>query len=273
MSFKKSVKNLIWELKKEKIIPIFKEQPDLIFEGKIAFVCGATGGIGYAISKMLIENGCKVILTGRNEDKLINLKKEFGEKCCYVVMDLKDSSQYASCVAQSVSKFGRIDFFIHSAGIHTSFNGFGFFDVTEKDYDDIMKVNLKSAFFLSKQLSEYFIKNRIKGRILLISSQRALEPAWSPYRLSKKGLCGLVEGLAEVLTPYGIVVNGIGPGPTNTDMINYVESDGIYAKDSPIHRYTTTVEISNVAKMLLSSSGDTIIGQTIFMSGGMGIID
>jgi len=100
-----------------------------------------------------------------------------------------------------------------------------------------------------------------------------LEPAWSPYRLSKWGIKGLISGLAQQLLPYGIIVNGIGPGPTATSMQPYNDGDSIYTNQNPINRYTMPDEIAVYAEMLVSDLGNTIIGDTIYMSGGRGIIE
>ena len=117
------------------------------------------------------------------------------------------------------------------------------------------------------------IPRKINGHILIISSQSALEPSWSPYRLSKRGIEGIIEGMAQRLIEHQIVVNGLGPGPTATTMQDDLIDGSIYTADNPIGRYTMPEEVAEFAKMLVSDLGNTIIGQTLYMSGGRGIID
>lgn len=116
-------------------------------------------------------------------------------------------------------------------------------------------------------------RKKIKGHILIVSSQSALEPAWSPYRISKLAISGLIKGMAQRLIGHGIVVNGIGPGPTATSMQKNYDGTNIYTPLNPIQRYTMPEEVAEVAKMLVSPLGDTIVGDTVYMSGGRGIIE
>ena len=107
----------------------------------------------------------------------------------------------------------------------------------------------------------------------MISSQSALEPSWSPYRISKNCTANITKGLAQELIEYGITVNGIGPGPTATKMQGFSEKDTLYTEQNPIKRYTTPEEIAEFSIMLVSNFGKTVVGDTIYMSGGRGLID
>ena len=108
---------------------------------------------------------------------------------------------------------------------------------------------------------------------MLISSQSALEPAWSPYRLSKHGISEITKGLAQRLLEHNIIVNGIGPGPSATGMQPYEQGGSITTDGNPIGRYTMPEEIAQYAVMLVSELGDTVVGDTLYMSGGRGIIE
>ena len=113
----------------------------------------------------------------------------------------------------------------------------------------------------------------VKGHILIISSSRGSEPAWSPYGLSKWGTNGMVKGLAQVMIQYGIVVNGIAPGPTATDLLGVKEGDSIYTTENVIGRYAKPLEISAYAKLLVSDLGDMVVGEMLHISGGRGCFD
>ena len=270
---KRFVKNASALLKRKKIIPVVVEKTEGLLSGKRALIIGGDGGIGFAIAKEFVNSGCQVAITGRKPEKLERCKKEC-EELKTIVFTLDDFEKYESVIADASEVLGgKIDIVVNAAGVHTQYAGFNFLNVASEEYDRVMNVNLKSNYFLCQKAGKYFIQNKIKGHILLISSQTALFPSWSPYRLSKLGLEGLIEGAAQQLIEYGIVVNGIGPGQANTEMIDYHKGDSIYTDDNPIERMVTVEEIAQVAKLLVSEQGNSIVGQTIYMSGGKGIID
>ena len=98
-------------------------------------------------------------------------------------------------------------------------DGISFLGMTTEEYDRVMNINLRGVFFLCQAFSDYLIMNKKKGHILLISSSRGSEPAWTPYGISKWALNGLTKGLAKELLPYGIIVNAIAPGSTATELL------------------------------------------------------
>ena len=114
------------------------------------------------------------------------------------------------------------------------------------------------------------VKNEIKGNILNIASASSLRPAISPYTISKWGVRGLTLGMAKALAPYGIVVNGLAPGPTATPMLMKDDCDGIEHYGIPNQRYTTPEEVANFSVILVSSLSRSIIGDLIYMTGGAG---
>ena len=136
-----------------------------------------------------------------------------------------------------------------------------------------MDTNLKSAFFISHYFSQQWIEKGIKGNILNISSSSSIRPATSAYSLSKWGMNGLTVGLAKKLSKYGITVNAIAPGPTFTPMlIHNRQCDNIHLSNSPIGRYILPEEIANMAVIMTSESGRAIVGSTVYMTGGAGVI-
>ena len=115
--------------------------------------------------------------------------------------------------------------------------------------------------------------NAIKGHILLISSSRGSEPAYSPYGLSKWGLNGLTQGLAKLLLPHGIIVNAIAPGSTATPLLGIKEGDNLYCDENGMERYIVPDEVAAYARMLVSDMGNVVIGETIHVSAGRGVFD
>ena len=270
----KRIKRIIANIKPKKVEPItvLKDNNELLKE-KVAFITGGTGGIGCAIAKKFIDSGCKVIISGTNMEKLKKISTDLGENCKYIQIDLSKLDDLESSIKEVISIFGKLDIFVSSHGIHTTKKINSFIDFTEEDFDNIIDINLKSTYFLCKEISKYFIKNKIKGKILLISSSTGSEPAWSPYRISKCCIDNLTKGLAQNLIDNDIIVNSIAPGPTATDLLDYHKGDFIYTSDNKLYRYTMPEEIAEIALVLTSNLGNTIVGDTIYMSGGRGVFD
>ena len=240
--------------------------------GKTALVTGGTSGIGYAIAEKYLSAGCRVIIVGTNEDKI--------KKCCDnlksvdvkgIVINLNDVSTLKDKIEVASSMFGgsKIDILVNCAGFNPKK---GFFDITEEDYDRTMDTNVKGTFFMCQSMANYMIKNHIKGHILNLSSSSALRPAWSPYEMSKWTIRGLTVGLADTLVEHGIVVNAIAPGPTATPMLGVSADGDIDLPSSPIGRYATPEEIANLALILVSDMGNLVVGDTLYATGGSGII-
>lgn len=163
----------------------------------------------------------------------------------------------------------KIDILVNSAGVAAKHD---FWNISEEEYDLIMDTNAKGTFFMSKAVGQYMIEKKLKGHILNVSSSSALRPAWTPYQMSKWELKGLTMGLADILLPYGIVVNAIAPGPTATPMLGKNEEDSIYEQCNPSGRYTIPQEIASLAVFMVSNAGDMIVGDTFYMTGGSGTI-
>lgn len=277
-NIKNRIKGLIFAYesvhKWQKNIPIIQiKENNYLLEGKTALITGGSGGIGFAIAKKLVDCGCNVIISGTNKLKLDIKCKELNNKCNSIVINASDVKSFKSKIKEAFTRYGFIDILVCSHGIHTKREGLDFLTVTEEEYDNVMNVNLKGTYFLCQAMAKEMISNGIKGHILIISSYSALEPSWSPYRLSKRGIEGITEGMAQRLLEHGIIVSALGPGPTATTMQDELIDGSIYTTDNPIGRYTMPEEVAEYAKMLVSDLGNTIIGQTIYMSGGRGIID
>lgn len=146
--------------------------------------------------------------------------------------------------------------------------GRGMPNATEKEYDNILDTNLKGVFFLSQMIGKYFVRNNIKGNILNIASASSLRPADSAYSVAKWGIRGLSLGLAKALGKDGITVNGIAPGPTATPMMINNKELNMNLDRIPLGRYVMPEEIANMAVILVSDMGRSIMGELIFMTGG-----
>ena len=250
-----------------------------VLKGKVAVVTGGTTGIGFEIAKAFIHNGASVIITGRDSERIANavvkLKKEIGNSenmfVCGEVLDNTMTTQIEDRWKQILSHIENkhIDILVNNAGV-ISKTHFGKTD--EKDYNLVMETNLKGTYFLSEIVSNYMIENGIKGNILNISSSSALRPAVSAYSMAKWAIHGLTLGMAKKLSPYGIVVNSIAPGPTATRMLQSDNIININRMSSPSERYATASEIANLAVIMVSDMSKMLNEDTMYATGGCGLL-
>lgn len=246
--------------------------PDLL-QGKVALITGGSSGIGFAMAERFLRCGAKVIITGRNEEKLRACceRAAGGGAMSYLVLDVRDVETMPEKVQAAAAMFpeNRIDILVNSAGV---VNQSSFLNMTEQEYDCIMDTNAKGTYFMSQAVAKHMIKNKIKGHILNVTSSSALRPAWTPYQLSKWAVRGFTLGAADKLVPYGIIVNAIAPGPTATPMLGKHEGDDITAPSIPAGRFAMPSEIASLAAFMVSDMGNMIVGDTFYMTGGSGTI-
>ena len=246
-----------------------------ILKDQVILLTGSTGGLGQEFAQAFLKAGAKLILCARNTNKLTDLKERlinadssYEERIHTLIFNVNDINQYERVFSEAIAFYGHIDSLINNAGVI----GASIPQAKPDDYDNIMSTNLRSAFFLSQIAIKYFRDNNIMGHILNIASSSSIRPAFSAYSLSKWGIRGLTLGLAKLGAPYGITVNAIAPGPTATPMLGKKDSQDLSLPFSPIGRYIHPVEIANMAVVLISSCGRSIIGDVIYMTGGAGTI-
>ena len=244
-------------------------------KGRSVFITGGNGGIGYAIALACLRNGADVVIAGRNKEKLekakSSLAKELDRKDAFIgtlSVDMANVSDFEGKVSEAAKMFpsGKTDALVNCAGIQA---GGSFGNTVESGFDDTINTNLKGTYFMSEVFSKYMISNEIKGNILNISSVSGIRPSVSAYMISKRGINGLTEGMAKRLIKSDIVVNGIAPGPTATAMLN-LDGENLEYEKAPAHRYSSPVEVANLAVFLISDFGRMIVGETICLSGGCG---
>lgn len=243
-----------------------------LLKSHVVLITGGSSGIGKAIAKACLESGAKVVITGRNEEKLHHAVDELREVATAIysmILDNSDVKKMKEAIWEAERLAGaKLTTLINNAGI-----ALGSFDhLEEEEFDKVLDTNIKGTVFLSKYFSEYLRQNDIKGNILNMVSSSGLRPAVSAYEISKWGLRGFTAGLAKKLIPYGIVVNGIAPGPTATPMLMRDGEHNLFHPTNPSGRYTTPEEVASLAVYLISDMARQIVGDVVCMTGGAGTI-
>lgn len=242
-------------------------------KGRVALITGGASGIGLEIARAYMNSGAKVIIAGRNQDKLESAKQElirsYGQNIDFITIDITKCETFADKLNEAVSKFGRIDILVNNAGV----SGARIAYATPEQFDTVIDTNLKGVFFLSQAVGRYMKETNIHGNILNVSSASSVRPAACAYTISKWGIRGFTQGLARTLIPYDIIVNAIAPGPTATPLLHKDSKDSdISLPITPSGRYALPEEVANMAVIMVSNMGRLIVGDTVFMTGGAGNI-
>lgn len=240
--------------------------------GKIAAVTGANTGLGQGMAVALAEAGAKVALVGRSSmDETAEKIAAAGGESFPIMADLTDPSVTGGVIDKAVARFGGLDILINNAGIIRREDSISF---TEKDWDDVMNVNIKSVFFLCQAAAKVFIKQGRGGKIINIASLLSFQGGIRipSYTSSKSAVLGLTRLLACEWAKYNINVNGIAPGymvTNNTEALrNDKERYTAILDRIPAGRWGTPQDMAGAAVFLASPASDYMNGFTIAMDGG-----
>lgn len=240
--------------------------------GKVAAITGANTGLGQAIAVALAEAGADVALIGRSPmNETADLVAKTEAESFAVKADLGDPSCTDDIVSRVVKHFGRIDILVNNAGIIRREDSLKF---TEKDWDEVMNVNLKSVFFLSQAAAKHFVAQGDGGKIVNIASLLSFQGGIRipSYTSSKSGLLGLTRLLACEWAQYNICVNGIAPGYMVTNNTIAIRNDKARYESIldriPAGRWGTPQDLAGAALFLASPASDYVNGFTIAVDGG-----
>ena len=183
---------------------------------KVALVTGGGSGIGKAIAKALLAEGCKVIINGRNEEKLNQAKSELGANVESIVCDVTDEGQVENTFNGIISNYGSLDILINNAGMAAKAKAH---ELKYETWKKVINVNLNGAFLCAREAMKVMIKQK-SGRIINIGSisGQMSRPENAPYTASKFGLEGLTRALALDGREHGIAVSILHPGNVGTDI-------------------------------------------------------
>ncbi len=243
------------------------------FTGKTAIVTGGAKGIGRGCVELFAENGANVVLADMNCDMATEVEQELkgrGLQVKAVKVNVKQVSDIEKMVNTAVESFGTVDILVNNAGI---FHSTPVEDVTEEEWDNIMAINLKSVFFATQKVLPY-MKEKRYGKILNLSSLAGRNGGivnGLGYSAAKAGIVGLTRGFAARLAQYGINVNAIAPGSTDTGILGGLsaqETADLVAK-IPLGRYGTVHEVASAVAFLCSDDASFITGAVLDVNGGM----
>lgn len=242
-------------------------------QGKIAIITGAARGIGRAIALTVAKQGAVPVIVDIDETHAKEVAEEvqgLGISAISLNTDVSMVREIEEMTNQVMHHFGRIDILVNNAAV---FETTPIDNVSEKEWDRIMAVNLRGPFFTCQQVLKRMRETR-KGRIINISSLAGRTGSYEGgliYGTSKAGIIGLTMSLARKVAKYNITVNAVAPGPTETDMINSLpeESRARLKAIIPLKRFGKPENLAEVVAFLASDSADFITGAVIDVNGGM----
>lgn len=242
--------------------------------GKKVLITGGGKGLGYAIARIMAQQGAQVIITGRSESQLKEACNKIGSACTYYVFDLTNSEAIPAFADTIENKYGPINVLVNNAGINMKKD---MLEVTDQEFETIIKTNQSAVFSLSREFAKKMV-TRKEGVILLISSMASQYgiPKVIAYTASKSAVEGMTRAMAVELTPLGIRVNCIAPGFIETDMSSKALNSDKERKQkvlsrTPMAKLGKPDDIGYAAAFLSSDAANYITGIILPVDGGNAI--
>jgi glucose 1-dehydrogenase len=243
---------------------------------KVAIVTGSDSGIGRAIAIQFAQEGATVVINyAHAQDKAEQVREIIEQnngKALVIKADVSQYQQAMGLIQQTVEHFNRLDIMVNNAGmeIHNAF-----LDVTEEQWDRVLSVDLKGAFFCAQAAAREMVKRKTAGRIINISSvhEDLAMPQNAPYCCAKGGVRMMTRTICLELAPYNITVNNIAPGaidtPIDADVKANPEKMAALLKEIPQHRMGQPEEVAKLALFLASDAAAYVTGSTYIIDGGL----
>ena len=242
-------------------------------QGRVAIVTGGAQGIGLAIARLMAQRGAKVALTDVNLEKAKAQSEKLNAEGCETMAAYCDVSRPESIETsfrEIAEHFGGIDILVNNAGVLFSTP---VEEITEKEWDLVMAINLKGCFFCMQKALPY-LKGRMHPRIINISSVAGKMGSYASgmaYVASKGGILSLTYGMSRRMAPYHITVNAVCPGTIETDIIRQWTPDKIaeLTANIPVGKLGQAEDIAQAVAFLAEDENDFITGEAINVNGGM----
>lgn len=243
-------------------------------DGKVAIITGSTSGMGRATAYLFAQEGAKVVVTGRNEERakaVVDKIVAEGGEAIYVLADTTDLSSNQKIFDETIKAYGTVDILMNNAGM-LSLTPFE--QVTMEEWQRVMNVNVTSPVLLT-QLCAKVMKEKGKGVVINVSSVAGCHAHHGPaaYVTSKHAMSGLTKSMAWELGPT-IRVNGICPGAIETAMLDAAGGTAALAamaENAPLKRFGQGMDIATVALFLACDDSSFMTGQLLRVDGGIDI--
>jgi 3-oxoacyl-[acyl-carrier protein] reductase len=240
--------------------------------GRVAFVTGASQGIGRACAARLAKEGAAIAVAARSQEKLDELAGEItaaGGKAAVFALDVTDEEQVKSAIKAAIAQFGKIDILVNNAGITRDQL---IMRMKRADWDAVLQTNLTSAYLSIQQVTSSMLKQRW-GRIINVASVfgQMGQAGQANYAASKAGLIGLTMAVARELGSRNITCNAVAPGFIETAMTEVLgdEFKQSAAKQIPLGRVGTVDDVAGAIAFLASDEASYITGHVLNVNGGM----
>ena len=240
--------------------------------GKVAIVTGCDTGLGQGMAVALAQAGCDIVGVNRKvPDETAARITALGRRFMAIQADLGQQESIQRVVDNAVAEMGRVDILVNNAGTIRREDALAF---SEKDWDDVVNLNLKSVFFLSQAVAKQFIQQGQGGKIINIASMLSFQGGIRvpSYTASKSGVLGITRLLANEWATHGINVNAIAPGYMATNNTQQLRDDEQRSKEIldriPAGRWGKPDDLQGPAIFLASSASDYVNGYTLAVDGG-----
>jgi NAD(P)-dependent dehydrogenase (short-subunit alcohol dehydrogenase family) len=232
---------------------------------QVVVVTGGGSGIGRASAMLLATHGAKLVVADRNADGVRRSREEIvahGGTAIDVAVDVGVSAEAQRLVERTLAEYGRIDVLLHGAGICPRKP---FLEMTDEDWREVLRVNLDGTFFVTRQVGRVMAAQR-SGTMILVTSDRGLYGSvdYAHYAASKGGMIALTKSLALVMGKYGVTVNGLNPGMTDTPLARAanVQWEQKLALDV-LGKAGLPEEIAEIVLFLAGTAGKFMTGQIV----------
>lgn len=243
-----------------------------LLEGKVAIITGSSRGIGYAVAEKFLDNGAKVAVLGSREESankaLANLREKYDQENFKGYWPkLTDEESVKEFVEKVLSDFGKVDILVNCAGVSDNIPSL---DADLAHFANIMNINVNGTYNMIHKLLPHFIEK--KGGVIVNFSSMVSKNGQQlgvAYPASKFAINGLTISLARELGPYGIRVNAIAPGVTNTDMVKVLPKEQIEPVKQmiPLKRIGEPEDVANAVLFLASDMASYVSGEILYCDG------